>query len=139
MRKGIGKLDAVVSKLLGPRGCPWDRRQTHKSLIPYLREEAVELAEALRGGRWHEIEDELGDLLFHILFHARIAARGGYVNLSSIAESQALKLMRRHPHVFGRTRRFKTAAEVLRHWAEIKREERAARARDVSVRMRRRK
>lgn len=135
MSKGIRKLDAVVAKLLGPTGCPWDREQTHKSLIPYLREESAELADALKGGRWHEIEDELGDLLFHILFHARLG--GKRFNFNTIAESQARKLMRRHPHVFGRTRSFKNAKEVLANWKSIKAGERALRASEVSRRNRR--
>ena len=139
MPRGIKKLDAVVSRLLGPGGCPWDREQTHKSLIPYLREESKELADALAGGRWHEIEDELGDLLFHVLFHARIGAKKGRFNLNTVAESQANKLMRRHPHVFGRTRRFRNSQEVLANWKEIKAGERALRAKEVSARNRRRR
>lgn len=135
MSRGIRKLDAVVAKLLGPKGCPWDREQTHKSLIPFLREESAELAVALKGGRWHEIEDELGDLLFHILFHARLGKRR--FNLDTVARSQALKLMRRHPHVFGRTRTFKSSKEVLANWKAIKAGERALRAREVSLRNRR--
>ncbi len=132
MSKGIRKLNAVVAKLLGSKGCPWDREQTHKSLIPYLREESDELADALKGGRWHEIEDELGDLLFHILFHARLGKRR--FNFNTVAESQAKKLMRRHPHVFGRTRSFRDAQEVLANWRTIKAGERALRAKEVADR-----
>ncbi|MBI4061946.1 MAG: hypothetical protein HY403_10990 [Elusimicrobia bacterium] len=132
MAKGIRKLNAVVAKLLGPKGCPWDREQTHKSLIPYLREEAAELIEALEGGRWHEIEDELGDLLFHILFHARLGRKR--FSFDTVAESQANKLMRRHPHVFGGGRTFKTSREVLENWKTIKARERALRAREVAAR-----
>ena len=135
MAKGIQKLDAVVAKLLGPKGCPWDREQTHKTLIPFLREESIELADALKGGRWHEIEDELGDILFHILFHARLGKKR--FNLTTIAESQANKLMRRHPHVFGRTRTFKSSKEVLANWKSIKAGERALRSREVAARNRR--
>ncbi len=137
MAGGLRKLDAVVAKLLGPGGCPWDREQTHKSLIPYLREESAELADALEGGRWHEIEDELGDLLFHILFHARLGKRR--FNFDTVAESQANKLMRRHPHVFGRTRTFKDSKEVLANWKTIKAAERALRAREVAARDRSRR
>jgi uncharacterized protein YabN with tetrapyrrole methylase and pyrophosphatase domain len=108
---------------------------THKSLIPYLREESAELADALRGGRWHEIEDELGDLLFHVFFHARLGS--GRFNLNTIAESQANKLMRRHPHVFGRTRTFKDSKEVLANWKTIKAGERALRAKEVAARNKR--
>lgn len=134
MARGLKKLETVVSRLLSARGCPWDRAQTHKSLIPYLREESKELADALRGGRWHEIEDELGDLLFHIYFHSKIAEKAGTFSISDVAENQAKKLMRRHPHVFGRTRRFKTEKDVRRHWNEIKAVERAQRAEEVKRR-----
>lgn len=134
MPRGLAKLGAVVSKLLSPRGCPWDREQTHKSLIPYLREESAELAEALRRGRWHEIEDELGDLLFHIYFHSKIAEKAGRFTLDDVAESQAKKLIRRHPHVFGGRKRFKTAKEVRENWAEIKSGERALRQKEVRER-----
>ncbi|PIR19326.1 MAG: hypothetical protein COV48_02630 [Elusimicrobia bacterium CG11_big_fil_rev_8_21_14_0_20_64_6] len=137
MGKGIRKLDAVVAKLLGPKGCPWDREQTHKSLIPFLREESAELAVALKGGRWDEIEDELGDLLFHILFHSRIGAKTRKFDFDSVAESQANKLMRRHPHVFGRSRVFKSSKEVLANWKTIKAGERALRAKEVAVRNKR--
>lgn len=134
MAKGIKKLGAVVAKLLGPKGCPWDREQTHESLIPFLREESIELADALKGGRWHEIEDELGDLLFHILFLARLGRKR--FDLDTVAESQAVKLMRRHPHVFGRTRTFKNSKEVLANWKVIKAGERALRAKEVAARNR---
>ena len=122
---------------MGPKGCPWDREQTHKSLIPFLREESAELIDALKGGRWHEIEDELGDILFHVLFHARLGKKR--FNFNTIAESQALKLMRRHPHVFGRTRSFRDSQEVLANWKSIKAGERAQRAKEVSARGRRRR
>src|SRR3989338_4847657 len=132
MAKGIRNLAAVVAKLLGPKGCPWDREQTHKSLIPFLREESAELADALAGGRWHEIEDELGDILFHVLFLARLGKKR--FDLDTVAESQAKKLMRRHPHVFGRTRTFKSSKEVLKNWKTIKAQERKLRAREVAAR-----
>ena len=134
MSRGLKRLKTVVSKLLSPRGCPWDREQTHRSLIPYVREEAAELTDALKGGRWHEIEDEAGDLLFHLLFISKIGEKNGRFDLESVAESQARKLMRRHPHVFGRTRRFRDAKDVFAHWGEIKKGERALRAKEVARR-----
>jgi uncharacterized protein YabN with tetrapyrrole methylase and pyrophosphatase domain len=134
MSKALDELKAVVSKLRAPRGCPWDRQQTHRSLIPFLREESEELAVALKRGRWHEMEDELGDILFHVMLHAKIAEEKGLFTLEDIARSQALKLRRRHPHVFARDRRFKTADEVLAHWKSIKSEERVQRDRDVAKR-----
>jgi tetrapyrrole methylase family protein/MazG family protein len=134
MAKALDQLKSVVARLRSPSGCPWDREQTHKSLIPYLREESAELAAALKGGRWEEMEDELGDILFHVILHAKIAEEKGWFTLEDVARSQALKLQRRHPHVFARDRKFKTADEVLRHWKEIKTGERALRDRDVAKR-----
>jgi len=134
MTRGLPHLRAVVNRLLSRQGCPWDRRQTHKSLIVYLREETRELAAALARGRWHEIEDELGDLLFHIFFHSKIAEKAGRFDVDQVAESQAVKLERRHPHVFGRTRVFRSGAEVVRNWKAIKAGERELRRRDVEKR-----
>lgn len=138
MAKALEQLKSVVARLRSPKGCPWDREQTHASLIPFLREESAELAEALKGGRWHEMEDELGDILFHVMLHARIAEEMGLFTLEDVARSQALKLQRRHPHVFARDRKFQTADEVLKHWKAIKSEERALRERDVHARQTRR-
>jgi tetrapyrrole methylase family protein/MazG family protein len=134
MAKELEQLKSVVARLRAPDGCPWDRKQTHRSLIPFLREESKELADALERGRWHEMEDELGDILFHVILHAKIAEEKGWFTLEDVARSQALKLRRRHPHVFARDRKFDTAEEVLRHWKEIKSGERALRARDVAAR-----
>jgi|GEM_PF-2012203 len=139
MARGLPHLRKVVAQLVSARGCPWDRAQTHKTLIPYLREEAKELEDALAGGRWHEIEDELGDLLFHIFFHAKIAQKAGNFSLDDVAESQAVKLERRHPHVFKRDRTFASPDEVLANWKTIKAAERALRARDVAARAKRAK
>lgn len=137
MAKELDQLKSVVARLRSPSGCPWDREQTHKSLIPYLREESAELAAALKGGRWHEMEDELGDILFHVMLHARIAEELGLFTLEDVARSQAVKLQRRHPHVFTRDRKFKTAEDVRRHWKAIKSGERILRDRDVAARTRR--
>lgn len=134
MAAGLKELKGVVARLRGRGGCPWDREQTHRSLIPFLREESAELAAALKRGRWEEMEDELGDILFHVMLHARIAEENGQFTLDDVARSQAVKLKRRHPHVFARDRRFKTADEVLAHWKSIKSEERALRDRDVARR-----
>jgi len=133
----LQKLVDIVARLRSPKGCPWDRKQTHLSLIPYLREEAGEVEEALRRGRWHEIEDELGDLLLQILLHSEIAREKKRFTLEDVARSQRLKLIRRHPHVFGDAQ-YKTAEAVLRNWDEIKKGERKLRRADVAARDRRR-
>jgi tetrapyrrole methylase family protein/MazG family protein len=130
LAKPVDRLIGIVARLRAPKGCPWDRKQTHVSLIKFLREEARELEDALRRGHWHEIEDELGDLLLQVLLHSQIAKEKGLFDIQDVAQSQYLKLVRRHPHVFGR-RKLRTAAEVLDSWAEIKRKERSQRRRDV--------
>ncbi len=134
MAKPLEQLKSVVARLRSKTGCPWDRAQTHRSLVPFLREESEELAVALKRGRWHEMEDELGDILFHVMLHAKIAEENGHFTLDDVARSQALKLQRRHPHVFARDREFKTADEVLANWKSIKSEERTLRGRDVARR-----
>ncbi len=133
MTTSLNRLVALVAFLRSPKGCPWDRRQTHRSLIRYLREEARELSHALERGEWHEIEDELGDVLLQVLLHAQIASEKGQFDIQDVARSQHLKLRRRHPHVFG-TRRLKSAAQVRRRWNKIKQDERRLRGRDVARR-----
>ena len=137
MAGSLDRLAGLIARLRSRRGCPWDRKQTHLSLIPYLREEAKELEKALRGGRWHEIEDELGDLLLQVLLHAQIASESGLFDIQDVAKSQYLKLKRRHPHVFG-SRSLRTAEEVLKNWDDIKSSERARRRLEVDRRERRR-
>jgi XTP/dITP diphosphohydrolase len=110
---------AVVAQLRNPNGgCPWDLAQTHQSLLPYVLEEAHEVADALRSGDDTELSDELGDLLLQVVLHAQIAAERQAFDLAQIAEGISAKLVRRHPHVFG---------GEARSWEEIKAEERAAR------------
>lgn len=129
----LDRLVDTVARLRAPNGCPWDREQTHLSLIRFLREEARELEDAVRNGKAHEIEDELGDVLLQVLLHSQIAKESGLFDIEDVAESQLLKLKRRHPHVFGH-KKFKTADQVLRNWASIKEEERQLRSRDVARR-----
>ncbi|MDD5629295.1 MAG: MazG nucleotide pyrophosphohydrolase domain-containing protein [Elusimicrobia bacterium] len=130
----LDRLVKLVAHLRSPKGCPWDRKQTHVSLIKFLREESRELEKALRRGRPHEIEDELGDLLLQVLLHAQIAKESGSFDIQDVALSQHRKLVRRHPHVFGRAK-LGTAKAVLDSWPEIKRRERLARSRDLARRL----
>ena len=129
----LDDLIGLVARLRSPRGCPWDREQTHESLIRHLRSEVRELEAALRRGAWHEIEDELGDVLLQVLLHAQIESELGRFDIQDVASSQHRKLVRRHPHVFGR-RKLKYAADVLEQWGEIKARERRQRGRDVARR-----
>jgi XTP/dITP diphosphohydrolase len=90
---------AVMDRLRSPGGCPWDAQQTHASLMPYLLEEAYEVYEALENGDLEHLREELGDLLLQVVFHARIAAEGGW-DIDDVAGDLVDKLVRRHPHVF---------------------------------------
>jgi XTP/dITP diphosphohydrolase len=111
--------------------CPWDREQTHLSLLRYLLEEAYEAAEAIEAGDLAALREEIGDVMFQAFFHARIAAErpaaeGGFT-IDDVADTLAAKLVRRHPHVFGSVS-VSSAADVNANWEEIKKAERAAKA-----------
>ncbi len=115
----INQLQAIIAQLRGPDGCPWDRKQTPTSLIPYIIEEAYELVDAIQGGASDKILEELGDLLLQIVLQAQIAGETGLFNLNDVARGITDKLIRRHPHVFGG----ETAAddeEAILHWERIK-------------------
>lgn len=120
--KALGELVEVVARLRAPDGCPWDRAQTHRTLVPYLLEEAYELAAAVDDGNPAEIKEELGDLLLQVLLHAQIEAEAGRFDIADVAETLKEKLIRRHPHVFG-TEKAGTPEEVRAQWEELKKEE----------------
>jgi XTP/dITP diphosphohydrolase len=122
-------LVAVVDTLR--TSCPWDREQTHASLLRYLLEEAYEAAETIEADDMPALREEIGDVLFQVLFHARIAAErsaadGGFT-IDDVADALAAKLIRRHPHVFAGVS-VSSAADVNANWEEIKKAERAAKA-----------
>src|SRR6266849_3300767 len=117
------KLVSVQGRLRGPNGCPWDREQTHQSLRTYLIEEAYEVLEALESGNDAKLAEEMGDLLLQIVFHSHIAREEGRFTVAEVIREIHDKMIRRHPHVFGKTRA-KDSAEVLRNWEQIKAEER---------------
>jgi MazG family protein len=119
------KLVAVMSRLRAPDGCPWDREQTHATLRTYLIEEAYEVLDALDGADDAKFAEELGDLLLQVLFHAQIAREEGRFAIGDVIREIYEKMIRRHPHVFGE-KRAKDAAEVLRNWEQIKKQEREA-------------
>jgi ATP diphosphatase len=127
------ELLALMAKLRDPvSGCPWDREQTFASLAPYTLEEAYEVVDAIHGGEPHELRDELGDLLFQVVFYARMAQERGWFDFDAVARAIHDKLVRRHPHVFGDPAQpanaTSTPQEVLVVWEEIKARERAAAA-----------
>jgi tetrapyrrole methylase family protein / MazG family protein len=121
--KWFEKLIAVQARLRAPKGCPWDREQTHESLRTYLIEETYEVLEALESGNDAKFAEEMGDLLLQIVFHSQIAQEEGRFTVSDVIREIHDKMIRRHPHVFGETRA-KDSAEVLRNWEQIKSEER---------------
>jgi MazG family protein len=121
-------LSAIMTKLLGPGGCPWDRRQTHRTLIKYLHEEAREVEQAVKRGDWGNLKEELGDVLLQVVFHSALAARDGRFTLSQVIRGINSKLVRRHPHVFGGAK-LDTPAQVLAQWDLIKKAEKRVSAR----------
>ena len=122
----IQRLIAVVAQLRDPAtGCPWDLEQTHASLVPYVLEEAHEVADAIRHGNDAHLKEELGDLLLQVLLHAQIAAEEQRFDLHAIADGISDKLIRRHPHVFGDAEADDSDA-VRRSWEAIKEQERSA-------------
>ncbi|MCK9900336.1 nucleoside triphosphate hydrolase [Parafrankia colletiae] len=125
---GSALLDAVavMDRLRSPGGCPWDARQTHASLAPYLLEEAYEAYQAIEDGDLTELREELGDVLMQVLFHARVAAEAGPQgwDVDDVATGLAAKLIRRHPHVFGDVA-VSGADEVVTNWDAIKAQEKS--------------
>jgi MazG family protein len=121
----LEKLVAVQKRLRAPKGCPWDIEQTHSTLRPYLIEEAYEVLDALDSGDDKKFAEEMGDLLLQVVFHSDIARSEGRFNVADVVRSIHDKMVRRHPHVFGKVRA-KNSKEVLRNWELIKAQERAA-------------
>lgn len=125
----VERLVEVMRRLRAPDGCPWDREQDLRSLRPYLVEETYEVLDEMDrvayGGPWHPLAEELGDLLFQIVFHAQLATEQQAFTLADVANAIAEKLERRHPHVFGADR-VAGAEQVLQNWAKLKADERKA-------------
>jgi MazG family protein len=117
----------IMERLRADDGCPWDREQTRQTLKPFLIEEAYEVVEAIDKGDPKQIMEELGDLLFQVVFHAHLAAERREFTMGQVLAAIADKMVRRHPHVFG-DGTASTADEVLEQWEELKRKERNAAA-----------
>jgi tetrapyrrole methylase family protein/MazG family protein len=119
----LDALVRLVATLRGKNGCPWDKKQTPSRVGVYLIEEAFELVEAIQQGDPGEIQEELGDVLFHIVFIARLFQEAGQFDLQDVAEAITHKMVRRHPHVFG-NRTVSSSEEVIQNWHKIKLNER---------------
>jgi len=124
------KLVALQKRLRAPKGCPWDREQTHATLRTFLVEETYEVLDALESGDDGKFAEEMGDLLLQIVFHSQIATEEGRFTISDVIREVHEKMVRRHPHVFG-PKRAKDAAEVLKNWEQIKSRERREKRADV--------
>jgi MazG family protein len=127
----INRLLAIMSRLRDPqRGCPWDLQQDFRTIAPYTIEEAYEVADAIERDDMSELRDELGDLLFQVVFHSQMAQERGAFQFDDVVDAICDKMERRHPHVFGDAR-IETADEQTLAWDEQKRLERAAKSASV--------
>jgi XTP/dITP diphosphohydrolase len=122
----LDELIAVLERLRAPGGCAWDREQTHESLVRYLIEETYELVDAIESGDRDELVEELGDVLYQVIFHADIAAEAGQFTLEDVAAHMTTKMIGRHPHVFGDATA-ETAEDVMAIWDDLKRAEKPTR------------
>jgi tetrapyrrole methylase family protein/MazG family protein len=123
--KDLGELSTllyIMKRLRGPGGCPWDREQDHRSLRPYVLEEAYEVVEAIDGGASRDLKEELGDLLLQIVFHSQLGSERDDFDISDVIRGICEKLIRRHPHVFADTQA-DNPDQVLRNWNAIKKAE----------------
>ncbi len=124
----VKRLEKLMTRLRAPHGCPWDRRQTHKSLKPYLLEETHEVLDAIDKGNPADLREELGDLLLQVIFHSQMAKEKGSFNFQAVAKTIGDKLIRRHPHVFQRaggvSRKIK---DINQKWEQLKRQEKPER------------
>ena len=118
--RSFEKLVNIMKRLRGPGGCDWDRAQTHESLKPYIIEEAYELLNAIESGDTEELKEELGDVLLQVVFHSQIASERGAFDISDVVETLCEKLIRRHPHVFG-----KSGGYSYKQWEDIKAREKS--------------
>jgi len=118
----FAELVKIMERLRSQDGCPWDREQTHDSLKPFLIEEAYEVLEAMDSHDTEKFKEEMGDLLFQIIFHTQISAERGEFNIEQLLEKITEKMVGRHPHVFSGVE-VANAQEVLFNWEEIKRRE----------------
>ena len=118
----INDLLKVMGRLRSPTGCPWDREQSHMTLRRHAIEEVYELIDAIEAGDDHEMAEELGDLLLQVVFHCQLARERGAFDFEEVCRVLVNKLIRRHPHVFGKTR-VRNVDEVWANWEKIKKAE----------------
>ncbi len=122
MSKQVTKLLRIMARLRSPTGCPWDRDQTHETIIKCLTDEANEVIEVIREKDMHGLREELGDLLLQVIFHCQLAKEEGHFSFDDVVNTLNRKLIRRHPHVFKKGVARDTEA-VLTQWKKIKERE----------------
>lgn len=132
MGEAFSEVVAIMARLRGPGGCPWDREQTLDSIKPHTLEETYEVFDAIDRRNWPELRDELGDLLLQVIFYAQIAADDGHFNMEDVVRGLSAKLIRRHPHIFADAVA-ETAADVNRTWESVKQQERAGNPREAGL------
>ncbi|MDP3143415.1 MAG: MazG nucleotide pyrophosphohydrolase domain-containing protein [Candidatus Omnitrophota bacterium] len=118
----FNQLKNIFKTLQGPKGCLWDKKQTHRSLIPYLKEEAAEFICAVKTRNFPHMQEELGDILLQVMFHSEIASKKNKFDVEDVIDGLIKKLKRRHPHVFSKVK-VKSTKEILTNWHKIKSEE----------------
>lgn len=126
--RGFNKLVTIVEKLRGEDGCPWDKEQTHASLLPFFLEEAYEVIETVDQEDWQTLAEELGDILLHVVFQANIAEQNGEFALEEVISTINEKLVRRHPHVFGE-KKADGAFHAKQNWEAAKQAEKGRESR----------
>ena len=124
MKNTFADLVETFAILRGPNGCPWDKKQTHESLIKCLQNESQELIDAINNKDDENMKEELGDVLLQVLIHSQIAAEEGKFTIDDVIQGLYDKLHRRHPHVFGEHAKAASPEEALAVWREVKRKER---------------
>ncbi|MFH1540496.1 MAG: MazG nucleotide pyrophosphohydrolase domain-containing protein [Elusimicrobiota bacterium] len=119
MSKKFDELKKVFEILLSAKGCGWDRKQTHKSLLKYLKEETAEFVDAVKSEKTDEMKEELGDILLQVMFHSQIAKKQKKFTIDDVLDVLIKKLKRRHPHVFA-NKKVKSVSEIISNWNKIK-------------------
>jgi MazG family protein len=131
--RDIADLLEIMRRLRGPDGCPWDRAQKFETIAPYTIEEAYEVAASIEDRDYQALPDELGDLLFQVVFHARMAEEAGLFDFGDVVEAVTAKMIRRHPHVFGDAGASSDQHSQKLAWEELKAQERQEKARKAKT------
>ena len=132
--KEFDKLVNIMARLRSKKGCMWDKEQTHKSLVRYLESEAKELKRAVQKNDMKNLEEELGDVLLQVVFHAQIAKEKKKFDIAGIIKKLNAKLIRRHPHVYGKYK-VKNTADIIKMWKEVKNKEKQLKIKNYKLKI----